>query len=541
MSSSDKTALDAAGKAWTEANKKGDQAGMEAAHQRAESIRAQYGYSGGGDGSGYHRLPSSSKGGGGGGSKGTGSSMGNAQLAGMSALDRHTLDQIGKEWGAARDRGDQAGMEAAHRRAESIRAKYGYSGGGDGSEFIRLPGEREEEPAYGPVNQPNPMKEMLDSWLQAAQKQQQEERDRAVEQGTQALKQAEAQAQEQFQTQQNINDRDERKALDNQALYAEARGDRGGIGQAQYGQIQAQAMENRQTINSAQTKLATDTARQIADLRAQGEFEKADGLLKLTQEYLGKLMQLYQWNSEHQLSQDKFYASMQQWQQDFDMKVGQMMGSYGGKPTLEAQKGEHSQLAKMGMAALQQGIRPSPAQQQAMGYTDAQINGFLQEYENSKKPAPAPVRPGKGSGSSGGSGGRGNGGSGKGSGRKPAVPEKSEYYKSVRDRAMKTERSEGIGRAGSYLTRMVRGGFLTMDEAATVFRVDLGGTDAEWMQAVGVANEHYGSGDKMVVLIPDVGRLSIDMLNKAIARGQVIRTIDPATGKFLYTGPGGKR
>ena len=75
-----------------------------------------------------------------------------------------------------------------------------------------------------------------------------------------------------YQTQRNQVDRDEAKALDNQVLYAEARGDRGGIGMTQYGGIQNTAANSRQVINSAEVKLQTDTARQIADLRAQGEF-----------------------------------------------------------------------------------------------------------------------------------------------------------------------------------------------------------------------------------------------------------------------------
>ena len=56
-----------------------------------------------------------------------------------------------------------------------------------------------------------------------------------------------------YQTQRNQTDADEAKALDNQALYAEARGDKGGIGQAQYGSIQNTASAERQSINSAET------------------------------------------------------------------------------------------------------------------------------------------------------------------------------------------------------------------------------------------------------------------------------------------------
>lgn len=39
-------------------------------------------------------------------------------------------------WQAAKNAGDQAGMNAAHQAAEQIRAAYGYSGGPDGSQYI---------------------------------------------------------------------------------------------------------------------------------------------------------------------------------------------------------------------------------------------------------------------------------------------------------------------------------------------------------------------------------------------------------------------
>ena len=45
--------IQAAKSAWEAANAAGDRAGMDAAHQAAESIRAAYGYSGGVDGSQY--------------------------------------------------------------------------------------------------------------------------------------------------------------------------------------------------------------------------------------------------------------------------------------------------------------------------------------------------------------------------------------------------------------------------------------------------------------------------------------------------------
>lgn len=53
MSEIDRAALTAAGESWTAADKRGDQAGREAAHKQAEAIRQRYNYSGGADGSQY--------------------------------------------------------------------------------------------------------------------------------------------------------------------------------------------------------------------------------------------------------------------------------------------------------------------------------------------------------------------------------------------------------------------------------------------------------------------------------------------------------
>ena len=107
------------------------------------------------------------------------------------------------------------------------------------------------------------------------------------------------------------------------------RGDRGGIGQAQYGAIQNNAATNQLTVNKEQTKLSTDTARQIADLRAKGEFDKADKMLEISQEYLGKLMQLKQWADEMNVSIDEFNIGVDQWEQEYNAKLQETLGELG--------------------------------------------------------------------------------------------------------------------------------------------------------------------------------------------------------------------
>ena len=166
---------------------------------------------------------------------------------------------------------------------------------------------------------------LLDQLRAAQEEQAKTQIDYAVKTGVDELTRAEEDAQSQFQTMRDQIAANERQALDNQALYAEARGDKGGIGQAQYGSIQNNAATNQLTVNRQQTQLATDTARQIADLRAKGEFEKADKLLSISQEYLSKLMQLKQWADEANISIDEFNIGVQQWEQEYQAKLQQTL------------------------------------------------------------------------------------------------------------------------------------------------------------------------------------------------------------------------
>ena len=239
----------------------------------------------------------------------------------------------------------------------------------------------------------------LDAWRQAANKQATNQIDYAVNKGVNDLQRAEEDAKVQFQTQRNQVDADEARNLDNAALYAELRGDRGGIGQQQYSSVQNNAAQNRQTVNSAQVKLATDTQRQIADLRAQGEFQKADKLLEISQSYLQQLVSLEQWAAEYDLSAAQFNESVRQWEKEYELSVANLMGTYNGQQTLSARNAQASDLASAGKALLSAGILPSSEQAEAMGYTIPQLQLMLAQNQA-----------GQSAGTSGGGGGSTTGG-----------------------------------------------------------------------------------------------------------------------------------
>ena len=256
----------------------------------------------------------------------------------------------------------------------------------------------------GLTNRAPDLTSTLDKWLAAAREQAKLQADYATKTGIDELKRAEEDAQAQFQTQRDQIEASRAKASDNQVLYNERRGDRGGIGAAQYDSIANTAAQNQLAVNQAQVKLSTDTARQIADLRAQGEFQKADALLQLSQTYLQQLISIQQWGAEFNLSVDQFNKQLEQWNYEFELKVADLLGNYRGQQTLASKQYDFDReyktagltgtfrgqqtlearaaLAEAGIALAQAGIQPSASQLEAMrdlyGYDENAVSGLVQ-------------------------------------------------------------------------------------------------------------------------------------------------------------------
>ena len=278
-------------------------------------------------------------------------------------------------------------VQTAPMPGNSVIGGSGSVGGGIGGGS----GSGNYAPGTSDVYTPGNMGDYLNQWYQNAQQQQQNTVDFGTNQAILELLRNKQDAEAQYQEQRNQIAIDEAKAKDNQALYAESRGDKGGIGAAQYDAIMNTAAQNRLAVNSAQTKLATDTSRQIADLRAQGEYEKADALLTLSQQYLSQLMSLEQWAAEYNLSVAQFNASLKQWQAEYDLKVADLLGSYNGMPTMSAKQfafnqqqyadslkaDQEKRLASAGEILLAAGIVPSASQLAAMGMTTTEAQSYI--------------------------------------------------------------------------------------------------------------------------------------------------------------------
>ncbi len=450
VSADDQKKIDAFGEQWQAAQAAGDKAGMDAAHKGAEEIRARYGYSGGGDGSGRYDLEKTIPSAGGAPSTGGASSAGGPTQAGMDS--QTTQERSGKIYevqpnGRAPEGlsvGDQVVTGGGTYSIVAVNADGTYktklvnpdqttqtykgnynstttptgryyrvgadgkspsglkagdqviTGGGtyiidgfneDGSYRGTLVNKAQTSQTYrgeyatpglNLENPTNDLKAILDQWFETSRDQSNQQIDYATDKGVNELNRAMEDAAPKFQTQRNQNATDEARALDNAALYAEARGDRGGIGQSQYNEIQSAALQNRQAINSAQTKLSTDTARQIADLRAQGEFEKADNLLKLTQQKLSQLMSLEQWGAQYAMSQEQMRQSLEQWQKEYDLNKANVTGYFtDGTPTRAASESAREAAAGIASALLEAGIMPNDEQLKALGMTSDQAQSYL--------------------------------------------------------------------------------------------------------------------------------------------------------------------
>ena len=439
VSADDQKKIDAFGEQWRAAQAAGDKAGMDAAHTGAENIRAQYGYSGGGDGSGRYPLEMTIPTAGAGATQAgmdsqttqersgkiyqvqangrapQGLGVGDQVVTGggtysilsvnpdgtyktkLVNADQTTQNYTGSYNTTTTPTGRYYRVGADGKSPDGLKAgDQVVTGGGtylidgfnaDGSYRTTLVNKAQTSQTYRGeyatpgVNLENPTKDLkaiLDQWFETSKNQSNQQIDYATEKGTTALNRALEDAAPQFQTQRNQLAANEARALDNSALYAEARGDRGGIGQAQYNEIQSAALQNRQAINAAQTKLATDTARQIADLRAQGEFEKADNLLKLTQQKLSQLMSLEQWGAQYAMSQEQMRQSLEQWQKEYDLNKANVTGYFtDGTPTRAATESAREAEAGIASALLEAGIMPNDEQLKALGMTSGQAQSYI--------------------------------------------------------------------------------------------------------------------------------------------------------------------
>ena len=152
------------------------------------------------------------------------------------------------------------------------------------------------------------------------------------------------------------------QGMDNAALTADTSGRYGGMATAQVNSIQNDYQRQRQQLALQQQKLATDTAREIEDLRAQGEFDKADALLKARQQEFQALYEDAVRVDENQYSNWKYDNTLQREDEAIDR---------------EQKQNDKAYLQKLGQSFMSMGVMPSTAMLEAMGLNQATAQLYI--------------------------------------------------------------------------------------------------------------------------------------------------------------------
>ena len=289
-------------------------------------------------------------------------------------------DQIQKykdDYAAAAAKGDKAGMDAAHKAAESLRSGWGYSGGEDGSDYI----------STGGISGANLGEQMANRYSQGYSDYEQKMNDAAAAQ-QKALQASIDSAVNNLESQKTTigknteaNNAAAEKAymtaINPNGSYAEGLASQGlsksGITESSMisaGNTYQNALNSNATT---QTEALAEIERAITQARLNGDIEKANALADLYKETAAKQLE----------NVDKINSAYQ-WGQQFGLSQAEQSGTYNGQATLAARQFE---LQKQQVQQdLEAGKIDMETARKQLQYIQAQIDNLNAEtrYTNSQ-------------------------------------------------------------------------------------------------------------------------------------------------------------
>ena len=161
--------------------------------------------------------------------------------------------------------------------------------------------------------------------------------------------------------------------MDNQALSSYVSGQRGGMATRSVGEIQNDYQLQRQALANKQQKLATDTAREIEDLRAQGEFDKADALLEARQQEFQQLYADAVRVDENQYTNQQYDTALEREDAAIEREEAATEREY--------QEQDTAYLRSLGMMFLQQGVIPPDNVLSSMGIDRATAQSLVSQIK----------------------------------------------------------------------------------------------------------------------------------------------------------------
>lgn len=298
-----------------------------------------------------------------------------ATIKNNSQLQADQIQKYKDDYAAAAAKGDKAGMDAAHKAAESLRAGWGYSGGEDGSDYISTGGisgaNLGEQMANRYSQGYSDYEQKMNDAAEAQQKALQASIDSAVNnlesQKTTIGKNTEANnaaAEKAYMT-----------AINPNGSYAEGLASQGlsksGITESSMisaGNTYQNALNSNATT---QTEALAEIERAITQARLNGDIEKANALADLYKETAAKQLE----------NVDKINSAYQ-WGQQFGLSQAEQTGTYNGQATLAARQLE-IQKQQIEEDIANGKIDRETARKQLL-YIQAQIDNLNAETEGQK-------------------------------------------------------------------------------------------------------------------------------------------------------------
>lgn len=256
-----------------------------------------------------------------------------ATIKNNSQLQADQIQKYKDDYAAAAAKGDKAGMDAAHKAAESLRSGWGYSGGEDGSDYI----------STGGISGANLGEQMANRYSQGYSDYEQKMNDAATAQ-QKALQASIDSAVNNLESQKTTigknteaNNAAAEKAymtaINPNGSYAEGLASQGlsksGITESSMisaGNTYQNALNSNATT---QTEALAEIERAITQARLNGDIEKANALADLYKETAAKQLE----------NVDKINSAYQ-WGQQFGLSQAEQTGTYNGQATLAARQFE---------------------------------------------------------------------------------------------------------------------------------------------------------------------------------------------------------
>ena len=298
-----------------------------------------------------------------------------ATIKSNSQSQAEQIQKYKDDYAAAAAKGDKAGMDAAHKAAESLRSGWGYSGGEDGSDFISTGGISGANLGEQMANRYSQGYSDYEQKMNAAAEAQQKALQASIDSAVASLNSQKSDVMKQTEANNAAAEKAYMQSIKPGGSTAETLAANGLLtsGLTESSQISAgNAYQNALNSNAiTQIEALAKIEQAITQARLTGDIEKANALADLYKEVAAK---------GYENTQNIVAAG--QWGQQFGLSQAEQTGTYNGQATLAARQFE---LQKQQVQQdLEAGKIDMETARKQLQYIQAQIDNLNAETEGQK-------------------------------------------------------------------------------------------------------------------------------------------------------------